>query len=249
MKWYKRDPVAFLEGTAELNEQQGWAYTVLIELLYARDGDVSDDLVITRLRWNPRTWRMVKAQLIERKKVWVTDDGKLMAKRVEWTLNEARTWAERQPKRSRIGVENRRPPSKNKGLQTERACAVHNPTTTTTTAIARKEEASIQEIESSSFARTRAEQAISNDSREGQGSMFIDGRPRHGQHDERGRVYVTIDKPEWRAWTEHSRRHGGNGYPNDANFGWWFPSRWPPDHPDVLEAGGQPSKQANGRPT
>jgi uncharacterized protein YdaU (DUF1376 family) len=40
------------------------------------------------------------------------------------------------------------------------------------------------------------------------------------------RVRVAIDTPQWVAWTKHL----GNTPPYDKDFGWWFPSEWPPGY-------------------
>jgi hypothetical protein len=90
LKWYKRDPVAALEGMAELTLEERGAYNTLIDLLYARDEDVPDDdvLVARMMSCHWRSWRAIKKRLIARKKVRVVD-GKLSANRVHDTFMEA----------------------------------------------------------------------------------------------------------------------------------------------------------------
>ena len=62
MKWYKHDPAAFLEGVIGLTAEERGFYITLIDLLYARDGhNVTDELVCSAMRCNPRTWRAVKS--------------------------------------------------------------------------------------------------------------------------------------------------------------------------------------------
>jgi hypothetical protein len=107
MKWYKHDPAAALEGFIGLSAEERGFYITLIDLCYARapHGFVTDELVVKAMACNPRSWRAVKKRLVEKGKIWTTPDGNLMAKRVEWTLNEARMRAERR---------SNRPPSFNK---------------------------------------------------------------------------------------------------------------------------------------
>jgi hypothetical protein len=44
-------------------------------------------------------------------------------------------------------------------------------------------------------------------------------------------VFVSADSPEWRAWDEFGRKTKGKGWPINKEFGWYFPSRWPPANP------------------
>jgi uncharacterized protein YdaU (DUF1376 family) len=90
MKWYKHDPAAFLEGVIGLTAEERGFYITLIDLLYARDGySVTDELVCSAMRCNPRTWRAVKRRLMACGKVREDNLG-LTANRVELVLNEAR---------------------------------------------------------------------------------------------------------------------------------------------------------------
>jgi uncharacterized protein YdaU (DUF1376 family) len=101
MKWYKRDPNAALAGMVGLNGDERGYYNTLIDLLYARDGDVTDELVVKAMACNPRSWRAVKKRLVEKGKVWTTADGKLMTKRVESELCDAKEFSQEQSKRAR----------------------------------------------------------------------------------------------------------------------------------------------------
>lgn len=101
MKFYKRDPDAALSGMAELTLQERGAYNTIIDLLYARDGDVPDDDAMMRrvLGCHGNEWRAVKAKLMERGKIWI-EDGFWKAKRVDEVLNEAAVFSETQRKRA-----------------------------------------------------------------------------------------------------------------------------------------------------
>jgi hypothetical protein len=44
------------------------------------------------------------------------------------------------------------------------------------------------------------------------------------------KIYVNEDTPERYAWDDYGRRVNGKTYPRDRNGGWYFVSRWPPEH-------------------
>ncbi len=99
--WYKRDPDAALSGMAELTLQERGAYNTILDLLYARDGDLPDDdtLLARMVGCHGNEWRAVKAKLIARSKIW-NEGGKLTAKRVETELKERRNLSETQRERA-----------------------------------------------------------------------------------------------------------------------------------------------------
>lgn len=101
LRWYKRDPDAALNGMAELTLAERGAYNSLIDLLYARDGDVpDDDVVVARMiRCHWREWRAIKASLMKCGKIWA-EDGRLNARRVSDTLKEASDFSQKQSKRA-----------------------------------------------------------------------------------------------------------------------------------------------------
>jgi len=102
MKWYKRDPDAALAGMIGLGPAERGIYNTIIDLLYSRNGDLPDrtEFLLCAFECHGSTWRSVKQSLIEKGKIWVTPDGKLMAKRVETALKEAANFSETQSKRS-----------------------------------------------------------------------------------------------------------------------------------------------------
>lgn len=101
MKFYKRDPDRALSGMAELTPQQRGVYNSIIDLLYSRDGDVEDDdrRVAKMLTIHWLEYRTVKTQLVMLGKVW-NEGGKLRARRVQATINEAASFALEQGKRA-----------------------------------------------------------------------------------------------------------------------------------------------------
>lgn len=90
LQWYKRDPVKFLEGTSELTLEETGAYAKVLDIIYAREGDlVDDDVIVARmLHCDPRIWRRLRATLIRRGKLFVID-GKLHNKKADTVLAEA----------------------------------------------------------------------------------------------------------------------------------------------------------------
>lgn len=101
MKFYKRDPDRALAGMSELTLKQRGAYNSLIDLLYARDGDVPDDdvRVAKMITCHWREWATLKRQLIELGKVRV-EGGKILANRVQETLKEASDFSQEQSRRA-----------------------------------------------------------------------------------------------------------------------------------------------------
>jgi hypothetical protein len=100
--WYKRDPNAALNGMRGLSHDAKSAYNTIIDLLYARDGDLPDSerLLCIHIECRPQWWRRVRAELIAAGKIWVLPDGKLMANRVETTLKLVQNFSETQRKRA-----------------------------------------------------------------------------------------------------------------------------------------------------
>lgn len=84
LRWYKRDPVAALEGMSNLTLEECGAYNKVLDLIYARDGAVDDDdrFIAGWLRCDVRVWRRIRARLIDLKKLYV-DAGSLRNSRAD----------------------------------------------------------------------------------------------------------------------------------------------------------------------
>jgi uncharacterized protein YdaU (DUF1376 family) len=91
LKWYKRWPEAALEGMAELSLEERGAYNTILDLMYARDGELPDqDGVLARyLRCDIRKWQGIKKALVRKRKLYV-EDGLLRNARVEIELSNTR---------------------------------------------------------------------------------------------------------------------------------------------------------------
>jgi uncharacterized protein YdaU (DUF1376 family) len=66
MKWYKRDPDAFKGGTISLSLEEIGAYTLILDDIYCRNGQIPDDehYVSRLLRCDVRVWRRIRARLL-----------------------------------------------------------------------------------------------------------------------------------------------------------------------------------------
>ena len=75
LKWYKRDPDAALTGFFELTLEERGAYGTVLDLIYARDGNLPDDdkFIAGFLRSDVRVWRRIKKVLLARGKITIED--------------------------------------------------------------------------------------------------------------------------------------------------------------------------------
>lgn len=73
LRWYKRDPVAALEGMSDLTLEEKGAYNTVLDLIYARDGKVDDDdrFIAGWLRCDVRVWRRIKSTLVDKGKLYL----------------------------------------------------------------------------------------------------------------------------------------------------------------------------------
>jgi uncharacterized protein YdaU (DUF1376 family) len=76
LRWYKRDPVAALEGMSDLTNEECGAYNRVLDLIYARDGNLLDDdrFIAGWCRCDVRVWRRIKNRLVQLKKIYVADE-------------------------------------------------------------------------------------------------------------------------------------------------------------------------------
>src|SRR5262245_52946749 len=101
MKWYQHDPNAFSEGVAGLTLQEVGAYILILDAIYARDGELPNDDALLKciLRCHGHTWNALKRSLIAKGKIWIWG-SKITAKRVQTTLKHAANFSETQRKRA-----------------------------------------------------------------------------------------------------------------------------------------------------
>jgi uncharacterized protein YdaU (DUF1376 family) len=73
LKWHKRDHNAALRGMMNLTLEERGAYNTILDLIYAHDGALEDlpRDICRALGCNIRTWRRLKARLLELGKIYV----------------------------------------------------------------------------------------------------------------------------------------------------------------------------------
>jgi uncharacterized protein YdaU (DUF1376 family) len=115
VKYYPRDPDAFLSGVRGLNAEQIGIYALIIELLYARDCVLPDDdaAISSMLHLDPRTWRRVKAELMALNKIRQTTAGMLEANGVSSTLLRVKVQSKSAQHAANVRWENYRNAKKN----------------------------------------------------------------------------------------------------------------------------------------
>lgn len=254
MKWYKHDPDAFIAGTAELTLEEIGAYSLILDLLYSRNGNVpNDDRFICRnLRCNPRTWRRVKAALVAKGKIRVFGSN-WTANRVELELNSARIRIElasnaakkRWTINDKIPISHMRPGNANHNHNQNKKDGSDDPLPEKASAekelfdrgkeiLGQNAGGLIRKVlkakgDNVALARAAIEQASTK-----QNPLEYAGRIAAGPPDntppsirERTKVggfYTRLDSPEQRAW----ERHTGKSI-RDRDGGWTYPTQWPPD--------------------
>lgn len=75
LKWYKRDPNKALVGMRRLTLEECGAYNLILDLIYAHDGQLADDdqFLTGWIGGDIRIWRRLKNRLIELQKIEVKD--------------------------------------------------------------------------------------------------------------------------------------------------------------------------------
>ncbi len=105
--WYKRDPQAFLGGVQGMGPELIGAYAVILEIIYARHGDMPrDDRHLSGvLGCSIRKARSLTEQLIALEKIRI-EDGKIVNRRACETIFERKKQRETNAKPTRNGDEN-----------------------------------------------------------------------------------------------------------------------------------------------
>jgi uncharacterized protein YdaU (DUF1376 family) len=90
LRWYKRDPNAALQGMAMLSLEERGAYNTILDLLYARDGNLPDiEAELARLlHCDVRVWRRVRRRLMDLGKLYI-HGGSLHNARADDEINYA----------------------------------------------------------------------------------------------------------------------------------------------------------------
>lgn len=117
LDWYKREPIAFLDGVQGMGPELIGAYAVLLDLIYARGGETrrDDRHLAGLLGCSLRKARSLTDELIEREKIEV-QDGFITNSRAKRQSKSARNIRETRAKSGRKGGEKSAESRKNKGL-------------------------------------------------------------------------------------------------------------------------------------
>jgi uncharacterized protein YdaU (DUF1376 family) len=91
MRWYKRDPAAFIGGVVGLTLEEVGAYALILDDLYHRNGAVPDDerYVSQLLRCDVRVWRRIRQRLLDTGKLLCTACGQLTNARATSEISRA----------------------------------------------------------------------------------------------------------------------------------------------------------------
>lgn len=97
LPYYKRYPRDFLEGTIGMTLEEKGAYSILLDLIYARDGSLPDDAgyISGNLGCSVRKWSVVRNALIEKGKIFV-ENGIIFNSRAWAELESSRSYQEKQ---------------------------------------------------------------------------------------------------------------------------------------------------------
>lgn len=111
LAYYKRFPRDFLDATIGFSFEEKGAYSIILDLIYARDGNLPDDarFISGVLNCSIRKWATIRASLIGRGKLDVKD-GFITNKRADNLLETSRRYQDNQ-------TENARTPRKNNDLE------------------------------------------------------------------------------------------------------------------------------------
>lgn len=117
-EWYKRDPIDYLNGVQGLGPELIGAYSVLLDLMYARGGEtVRDDLHLAGIMGcSKRKASALTDALIAREKIIVRGEF-ITNSRVEEVATTRRALSEQRSAAGRRGGENSGRSRKNKGLR------------------------------------------------------------------------------------------------------------------------------------
>jgi uncharacterized protein YdaU (DUF1376 family) len=89
LKFYKRDPEAFLDGVEHMTLEEIGAYTILLDLMYVQRGPLADNpqRIAARLGCDVRVWKRLRTALIRKGKIVDNGDGYITNRRVEKELH------------------------------------------------------------------------------------------------------------------------------------------------------------------
>ena len=118
LDWYRRDPIAFIDGAQGMGPERIGAYAIIIDLIYARAGRTrrDDRHLAGVLGCSVRMARSLTSQLIELGKLSETPDGWLLNATASSDAKSRRERSEKAAKAGRKGGEMSGRSRKNKAL-------------------------------------------------------------------------------------------------------------------------------------
>ena len=119
--WYKRYPADFIDGTVGLSLEEKGAYSLILDLIYARGAPIKDDAryLAGVCNISLRKWAAIRDRLIEAKKIIISDGFILnfrAGKEIEIATKQSRKLVESGAKGGRNRAENERRLNKNNDL-------------------------------------------------------------------------------------------------------------------------------------
>lgn len=117
-KWYKREPIAFMDGVEGMGPELIGVYAYVLDLIYARGGETerNDSALAGRIGCSKRKVTSLLDELIARGKLTVRGE-KLTHKHAEEHASKSRARAEQAASAGRASAEKRCRSSKNNSLQ------------------------------------------------------------------------------------------------------------------------------------
>lgn len=96
LRWYKRDPIAWLHGTRTLSAELRGYYADIIELIMSHDGALDDDedSIAWWLRCSVGKWRKVRQQLVDAGKIHI-ESGQILNERCSKEAKNALNFIEK----------------------------------------------------------------------------------------------------------------------------------------------------------
>lgn len=90
LPWYKRDPLAFIEGCKGMPLDEVGGYAMLLDLMYLLGRPLTDSYAATGMAIcnSAKLWTRIRKSLIERGKLYVTDAGMLSNHRFDTEIED-----------------------------------------------------------------------------------------------------------------------------------------------------------------
>lgn len=107
-RWYKRNAADALTGMIGLSLEERGAYNTILDLIYARAGDLDDDdaFCAKACGCNVRRWKRLKLALVDHGKLQITN-GKLYNERATFEISRAASLFKRSSEGGKVSTKSR----------------------------------------------------------------------------------------------------------------------------------------------